>query len=408
MMTLQEAVPLGQLLKRPPRYGINAAAVPLRLGVPTYIRITDIDSAGRFAPSPKVGVANVNSASYMLSEGELVFARTGASVGKSYLYDPRDGDLVYAGFLINVAPDPARLNPKYLSLIAQTKRYWDWVTRTSVRSGQPGINGREYAQLPIVLPDIATQNEIADAMTHVDGLIAALDRIIVKKQAIKLGMMQQLLTSKTRLPGFTGQWGRISAGDIGAFKGGSGFPVRFQGAVSGRYPFYKVSDMNNEGNELFMKAANNYVSQDQRKRMGAVFMPADAIVFAKVGAAVFLERKRILTMPSCIDNNMAAFMLDRTRADVRFIHYVLANFPMGSLVATGALPSLNGRQLRSIPIYLPKELDEQRAIARVLIDSDAELEALRGRLAKAHGIKTGMMQELLTGRTRLHVKELAS
>lgn len=403
-MVLIERKPLGQLLRRPPRYGINAAAVPLGPGVATYVRITDIDEDGRFAPDPKVGVAHPKASNYQLAPGELVFARTGASVGKSYLYDPSDGELVYAGFLINIAPDPELLNPKYLSLFAQTREYWDWITRTSVRSGQPGVNGREYAQLPVPVPDIATQDAIAKALTDVDDLVEILEYLIAKKRRVKQGIMQQLLTGQTRLPGHTKPWQRIQAGDIGYFKGGNGFPVRYQGTASGKYPFFKVSDMNSHGNELFMTTANNYISELQRDQIGALVMPRDAIVFAKVGAAVFLERKRILAQASCIDNNLAAYILHHARADVRFIHYALANFPMGSLVATGALPSLNGRQLRSIPLLVPTDLDEQREIAQVLADADAEIDATRTRLYKARSVKAGMIQQLLTGHTRLPVQ----
>lgn len=191
---------LGQLLRRPPRYGINAAASPLTPGVPAYIRITDIDGHGKFSPSPKVGVIHPASLDYLLGDGELVFARTGASVGKTYLYDPCDGELVYAGFLINVAPDPQVLSPKYLFLFTQTKAYWNWVARTSVRSGQPGINGREYAQLPISVPDIEMQRAITEIVGDVDSEIDALVQRLAKAKMVKVGMMQELLTGRTRLP----------------------------------------------------------------------------------------------------------------------------------------------------------------------------------------------------------------
>lgn len=193
--------PLGQLLLRPPRYGINAAAVPLSLGLSTYIRITDINDSGRFAPDPKVGVSHPSAANYKLKPGELVLARTGASVGKAYLYDPRDGELVYAGFLISVAPDPKLLNPKFFAIYTQTKDYWDWVARTSVRSGQPGINGREYAQLLLNLPDIETQEAIARIFDDVDRDIESLERRLAKVKNIKMGITQQLLTGRTHLPG---------------------------------------------------------------------------------------------------------------------------------------------------------------------------------------------------------------
>jgi type I restriction enzyme S subunit len=191
---------LGQLLKRPPRYGINAAAVPLTPGVSAYIRITDINDSGQFAPDPRVGVAHPRAADYRLKPGEMVLARTGASVGKWYLYDPRDGELVYAGFLINVAPNPQLLNPQFLSLFMQTRAYWNWVARTSARSGQPGINGQEYAQLLVTLPDIATQDAITRIFIDVDHDIETLQRRLVKARDIKTGMMQQLLTGRIRLP----------------------------------------------------------------------------------------------------------------------------------------------------------------------------------------------------------------
>lgn len=272
-------------------------------------------------------------------------------------------------------------------------------------SGVPTLNRNDAQSFEISVPESAAeQRAIADALTSADELITTLQRLRAKKQAIKQGMMQQLLTGRTRLPGFGGIWDEIQAGEIGYFKGGSGFAVRHQGSTSGELPFYKVSDMNKVGNELFMRRANNYVSRVQQKAMGAVVMPAGAIVFAKVGAAVFLERKRILTGPSCLDNNVAAFILDEAKADTRFVHYALTNFPLASLVATGALPSLNGRQLRSIPLKMPPDLTEQRAIAATLGDIDAEITALGACLTKARDIKTGMMQQLLTGRIRLPVE----
>lgn len=191
------------------------------------------------------------------------------------------------------------------------------------------------------------------------------------------------------------------AGELGTFRGGSGFPIRHQGKKSGDLPFFKVSDMNSGGNELFMTRANNYISEAQRKTLGAVRMPAQAIVFAKVGAAVFQERKRILAQDSCIDNNMAAFIVDKGKLDVRFAHYLLTAFRMSDLVAVGALPSLNGRQLRSIPLLVPSDLAEQRRIVAALADADSLIATLERLIAKKQAIKQGMMQQLLTGRTRL-------
>ncbi|TGA65982.1 restriction endonuclease subunit S [Dichelobacter nodosus] len=195
-------------------------------------------------------------------------------------------------------------------------------------------------------------------------------------------------------------WDCLRACEFGFFKGGSGFPLWAQGQRTGEYPFFKVSDMNNEGNETFMTATNHYVSEQTRKHLGAQVFPADSIVFAKVGAAVFLERKKILGQPSCIDNNMAAYVLDASRADVRFVHSMLLMKKLGALVATTALPALNGKQLGEMVLALPP-LPEQRAIAQALSEVDALLAALDKIIAKKRDLKQATMQQLLTGKTRL-------
>ena len=196
------------------------------------------------------------------------------------------------------------------------------------------------------------------------------------------------------------EWEALQARDIGAFKGGSGFPLTAQGMTTGAYPFFKVSDMNNEGNETYLTTANHYISEATRKRLGATAFPRNAIVIAKVGAAVFLERKKILGQPSCIDNNMAAFILDETRADVQYVHSLLLSKKLGALVATTALPALNGKQLGEMVLAVPP-LPEQRAIAAALSDVDALLGRLDRLIAKKRDLKQAAMQQLLTGKTRL-------
>jgi type I restriction enzyme S subunit len=268
-------------------------------------------------------------------------------------------------------------------------------------TGVPQLTAPQISNYTVALPPTKVEQEaIAEALSDADALIESLEQLLAKKRQLKQGAMQGLLTGKKRLPGFRGEWEVVKSDDIGRFRGGSGFPTKFQGATSGEYPFFKVSDMNNEGNETFMETANNYISEALRKQLGAIAFPRDSIVFAKVGAAVFLERKRILAQASCLDNNMAAFVLDPDRAACRFIHYVLLNTKLGDLVSTTALPSLSGSVLAAIELVLPS-LAEQAAIAAILRDMDAEIATLEAKLAKARQLKQGMMQELLTGRIRL-------
>ena len=194
-----EVKQLGECLSCRPTYGINASAVPYSDTLPPYIRITDITDDGRLSSVNRTSVKSSFADQYFLSDGDLVFARTGASVGKSYLYRLEDGPLVYAGFLIRVRPNASVLLPSYLACFVTTKHYWNWVRLMSMRSGQPGINGNEYAQMPVYLPSLAEQEAIAAVLYDMDSDIVALEARLSKARQIKQGMMQQLLTGHIRL-----------------------------------------------------------------------------------------------------------------------------------------------------------------------------------------------------------------
>jgi type I restriction enzyme S subunit len=195
------AVPMGELLTEKPEYGVNAPAVPYSANLPTYLRITDIDDDGRFIAEGKVSVAvDVKDDNY-LNEGDIVLARTGASVGKSYLYRKEDGRLVFAGFLIRIRPNREKIVSAFLSSFLTTQQYWDWVRVTSARSGQPGINGSEYSSFPIPIPpgtkggELAEQRRVANCLSALDAGIAAESEKLDTLKTHKKGLAQQLFPS---------------------------------------------------------------------------------------------------------------------------------------------------------------------------------------------------------------------
>ena len=244
------------------------------------------------------------------------------------------------------------------------------------------------------------QEAIAEALSDADAAIESIDALIAKKRDVKQATMQQLLTGRTRLPGFTTDWKEVRLGEVGSLRGGTGFPLRFQGRKSGGVPFYKVSDMNLPGNEIRMYDSNNWISVGDSRVLGAAPFPKGSIVFAKVGAAVFLERKRILTRHSCIDNNMMAIIPDVSWMDVRFLHFALQMVRFGDLVSATSLPAINASGVAGVSLAMPA-LNEQEAIAEVLSAMDDELEALTEQVSKLQMVKDGMMQDLLTGKVRL-------
>ncbi|WP_235112483.1 restriction endonuclease subunit S [Acaryochloris sp. 'Moss Beach'] len=194
-----QELPLRDCLLSNPDYGINAAGVSHSGSLPIYLRITDIDDDGRLLKEGRVAVNHPQSSEYILNENEIVFARTGASVGKSYLYSTNDGELVFAGFLIRARIDTLKLYPDFLAAFTKTSRYWNWVRMMSMRSGQPGINGNEFGSLHLQLPTLTEQEAIATILSDMDTEIATLEAKLTKTRQLKQGMMHNLLTGRIRL-----------------------------------------------------------------------------------------------------------------------------------------------------------------------------------------------------------------
>ena len=196
---------LGEGLSSKPAYGINAPACSYQKNFSAYIRITDITDDGKYIPAAYV---QVKSNDFYLQDGDIVLARTGASVGKSYLYKSSDGQLVFAGFLIRIHPDGETFFPSYIFYYLHTSNYWKWVASTSMRSGQPGVNGQEYARLLLPCPPLPEQRAIAAVLSDMDAELAALEARRDKLRAVKQGMMRELLTGRTRLAGAGGRHGQ--------------------------------------------------------------------------------------------------------------------------------------------------------------------------------------------------------
>jgi type I restriction enzyme S subunit len=180
-------------------YGLNAPAVDYNPELPTYLRITDINDEGYINKEGLQSVDHPDSSKYFLEENDIVFARTGASTGRSYLYDKSDGRFVYAGFLIKFKIDPLKAVPKYIKYFTFTEKYKNWVRIMSARSGQPGINAEEYAQLSINLPSIEEQHQISEFLSLLDEEIMLMTRELIMIKQQKKGLMQLLLTGKVRV-----------------------------------------------------------------------------------------------------------------------------------------------------------------------------------------------------------------
>ncbi|WP_144777977.1 MULTISPECIES: restriction endonuclease subunit S [Marinobacter] len=188
-------------------------------------------------------------------------------------------------------------------------------------------------------------------------------------------------------------WEAASLRELCKFSGGSAFKEKYQGRRRGEYPFIKVSDMNIDGNHRFITNANHWIDQATKIEAKIKLFPASSVVFAKVGAALLLNRRRILTRETAIDNNMMAAIPNSD--DNNFLYYVLQEVDLREIVQGGAVPSVNQAQMEDIPTLIPP-LPEQQKIATILSSVDDVIEKTRAQIDKLKDLKTGMMQELLT------------
>ena len=159
-------IPLKELSISKAEYGAGSASVPFEEGRPRYVRITDINDDGTLNDDVVCSINPQDDVDYKLSYGDFMFARMGATVGKTYAYF--DGNEIYAGYLIRYKLDLSKLNPRYLFTYSKLNEYLLWVKNNQSGAAQPGINAKKYDMLPIPVAPIALQNEFASFVKLID------------------------------------------------------------------------------------------------------------------------------------------------------------------------------------------------------------------------------------------------
>lgn len=181
-------------------YGLNAKATKYD-GVNKYLRITDIDDSTRlFSQSDLTSPEKISDidAKYLLDNGDILFARTGASVGKSYRYDINDGKVYFAGFLIRISIN-SKNDTEFIFQKTLTAEYNNFVKVTSMRSGQPGINAREYSKFQFQVPKLKEQRKIGAFFKYLDKTINLHQRKLNKLKDLKKSYLERLLPQNNKM-----------------------------------------------------------------------------------------------------------------------------------------------------------------------------------------------------------------
>lgn len=267
-------------------------------------------------------------------------------------------------------------HPRFVALFLRQFRLERFDAATSV----PTLNRNNVVGIPIKLPPLSEQRAIATALSDVDGLLGGLDRLIAKKRDLKQAAMQQLLTGQTRLPSFHGEWEVKRLGKIAHIKTGS--RNNEDKVEDGQYPFFVRSEV--------VERINSY-SHDCE----AILVPGEG----RIGDIFHYVSGRF-------DVHQRVYAITKFAPGIsgKFIHFYLAkHFGAWAMQNTvkATVDSLRLPTFQTFVTYLPPTEAEQTSIAEVLTEMDAELSALEQRREKTRALKQAMMQELLTGRTRL-------
>jgi type I restriction enzyme S subunit len=262
---------------------------------------------------------------------------------------------------------------------------------------QPSLNRNFIYPIPVKIPPLPEQKAIAQSLSDADALIAALDQLITKKRDIKQGTMQQLLTAKKRLPGFSGVWEEKSLGEIVDIDSDN-----LKSDTSPNYCFNYISledveqgKLKNFSHCIFSSAP----SRARRRVRKNDILVATVRPHLKSHLFVRFEIKDLIC-----STGFAVIRCNSSEISAEFIyHHFFANVieqQFNTLLVGSNYPAVNSSDIKNLKIPLPS-FNEQKAIAQILSDMDSEIEALEQKRDKYKALKQGMMQELLTGKTRL-------
>ena len=311
----------------------------------------------------------------LLEGGEILVSLVGYP-GEAAIVPPhlRGANIARQVALVRLSTQ-LQIFPDYICKFLQSDLGKRQLLKEAIGSAQQVINLRDIQKVVAVIPPTTSeQRAIAEALSDADALIESLDQLIAKKRKIKQGAMQELLTGKRRLPGFSGEWDAKRLGALLTIRHGKS--QKGVESIDGAYPILATGGQIGKTNQFLCDKPSVLIGRkgtiDQPQYMDTPFWTVDTLFYSDI----------------------------HSKNNAKFLFYRFCLIDWMQYNEASGVPSLNARTIEDVEILCP-ELVEQTAIATILSDMDTELAALESRLAKARQIKQGMMQELLTGRIRL-------
>ena len=348
----------------------------------------------------KVTVTSQEQLNYSTRRGDVFFTRTSETVDEIGISAVLLDDLpegVFSGFVLRGRPISKYIIPEFSKYCFGTYSVRKQIISTASYTTRALTNGRLLSRANVIIPrSKEEQKRISSSITDIENLTIHYENLIMKKQAIKQGAMQELLTGKIRLPGFNEDWIHVKLNNL-AITGSGGTPdTKNPQYYGGMIPWASITDMTQSGKNISKTERN--LTQKGFDNSAAQLFPKGTILYAmyaSIGECCIANVE--LTTSQAI---LGIQTKQRLNQEYLYYHLMSIKEDVLNLGQQGTQSNLNSQIVGQFMIPLP-EINEQEAIAEVLSDMDAEITALEKPLEKAKAIKQGMMQQLLTGKIRL-------
>lgn len=362
-------------------YGLNVPAKEFD-GVNKYLRITDIDDTRREFLISNLSSPDANCESlsnYLLAEGDILFARTGASTGKTYYYKETDGKVFFAGFLIR-ARVKGNFDHRFVFQNTLTKRYKNYIELTSQRSGQPGVNAQEYSRFSLNIPSLSEQKVIGDFVEKLDSLISKHQHKLDKLKNLKKAYLSEMFPAegervpKRRFPGFEGEWEQTRLGDIAERFDNLRVPVASKDRVSGTIPYYGANGIQDYVDGFTHNGEFVLLAED-----GANDLKNYPVHYVKGKIWVNNHAHVIQGKEDLIDN--------------QFLLFAVKQIQIEPYLVGGGRAKLNADIMMDLPLIIP-EISEQKSIGSFLMTLEKRITLQQQKLDKLNDLKKAYLNEL--------------
>jgi len=384
------------------RNGVNARKEDYGQGI-KFVNVMDVFENTFISHDNIIGSVQLSEKQIkknLVKKGDVLFNRTSETqdeIGMSALYDD-DKEAVFGGFVIRGRPKNSKLNHQYNGYSFQSELIRKQIISKGQGAVRVNIGQTDLEKVLFPIPPLPEQKKIAEILSIWNQGIETLEQLIAKKEELKRGLMQGLLSSKKRFPGFEGEWEEVKLGKlITTFSGGTpsrGKPEYYNGSI----PWIKSGELNTK--RIF--STEEFISKDGLKNSSAKLVKENTLLLAIYGATAGVISVNMME-EATINQAVLALIPKSNKIDQGFLEQWFS-FNKDRIVHTftqGGQPNLSAKIVKSLKIKCP-DLEEQKKISKLLFSFSDEIEVMKKTTNACKNEKKGLMQLLLTGKTRVN------